>query len=189
MKVWSLFSVCIFRNINNYAWTLIIWWKRKIFIYSVKCYWIKNRKRKALDISQNFFFLDQILSCDKIDMVEIKCNFIYTYPFSTAFSILKKFWELGCLKNYKIMWREYYSYIYLLKIKLQWNLYLYNLFLPISFAYFWAWNYFWKSGRLVLDIVFSDFLRVFSLQYFWAWTSKLFLRVTKPKHVLISLLT
>ena len=25
---------------NNYAWTLIIWWKRKIFIYFIKCYWI-----------------------------------------------------------------------------------------------------------------------------------------------------
>ena len=27
---------------NNYGWTLIIWWKRKIFIYFVKCYWIKK---------------------------------------------------------------------------------------------------------------------------------------------------
>ena len=27
---------------NNYAWTLIIWWKRKIFIYFINCYWIKN---------------------------------------------------------------------------------------------------------------------------------------------------
>ena len=27
---------------SNYAWTLIIWWKRKIFIYFIKCYWIKN---------------------------------------------------------------------------------------------------------------------------------------------------
>ena len=33
----------IFKNMmNNYTWTLIIWWKRKIFIYCIKCYWIKN---------------------------------------------------------------------------------------------------------------------------------------------------
>ena len=43
LKVWSLFSVHIFKNVmNNYAWTLIIWWKRKLFIYFIKCYWIKN---------------------------------------------------------------------------------------------------------------------------------------------------
>ena len=42
MKVWSLFSMRIFKNMNNYTWTLIIWWKRKIFIYFIKCYWIKN---------------------------------------------------------------------------------------------------------------------------------------------------
>ena len=42
-KVWSLFSMRIFKNMmNNYTWTLIIWWKRKIFIYFIKCYWIKN---------------------------------------------------------------------------------------------------------------------------------------------------
>ena len=28
--------------INYYAWTLIIWSKRKIFIYFIKCYWILN---------------------------------------------------------------------------------------------------------------------------------------------------
>ena len=27
---------------HNYAWTLIIWWKRNIFIYFIRCYWIKN---------------------------------------------------------------------------------------------------------------------------------------------------
>ena len=26
--------------INNYAWALSIWWKRKIFIYQIKCFWI-----------------------------------------------------------------------------------------------------------------------------------------------------
>ena len=31
-KVWSLFSMRIFKNMmNNYTWTLIIWWKRKIY--------------------------------------------------------------------------------------------------------------------------------------------------------------
>ena len=31
----------IFKNMmNNYAWALIIWWKRKIFTYFIKCYWI-----------------------------------------------------------------------------------------------------------------------------------------------------
>ena len=39
LKVWSLFSARNFKNMmNNYAWTLIIWWKRKIFIYFMKCY-------------------------------------------------------------------------------------------------------------------------------------------------------
>ena len=43
LKVWSLFSMHIFKNVmNNYAWTLVIWWKRKTFIYCIKCYWIKN---------------------------------------------------------------------------------------------------------------------------------------------------
>ena len=43
LKVRSLFSARIFKNMmNNYAWTLIIWWKRKIFIYFINCYWIKN---------------------------------------------------------------------------------------------------------------------------------------------------
>ena len=43
LKVWSLFSTCIFKNMmNNSAWTLTIWWKRKIFIYFIKCYWILN---------------------------------------------------------------------------------------------------------------------------------------------------
>ena len=36
-------SACTSKNMmNNYAWTLIIWWKRKSFIYFIKCYWIKN---------------------------------------------------------------------------------------------------------------------------------------------------
>ena len=45
MKVWSLFITRIFKNIvNNYSWTIIIWWKRKrkVFTYFMKCYWIKN---------------------------------------------------------------------------------------------------------------------------------------------------
>ena len=43
LKVWSLFSACIFENMmNNYTWTLIIWWKRKLFVYFVKCYLILN---------------------------------------------------------------------------------------------------------------------------------------------------
>ena len=43
MKVWSLLSTHIFKNVmNNYALTLVIWWKRKTFIYCIKCYWIKN---------------------------------------------------------------------------------------------------------------------------------------------------
>ena len=37
LKVWSLFSTHIFKDMmNNYAWTLIIWWKRIIFIYFIK---------------------------------------------------------------------------------------------------------------------------------------------------------
>ena len=31
-----------FKNMSNYVWTLIIWWKRKIFVYFLKGYWIKN---------------------------------------------------------------------------------------------------------------------------------------------------
>ena len=45
MKVWSLFITRIFKNIvNNYSWTIIIWWKRnrKVFTYFMKRYWIKN---------------------------------------------------------------------------------------------------------------------------------------------------
>ena len=43
LKVWSLFSAYIFKNMmNNCTWTLIIWRKRKTFIYFIKCYWIKN---------------------------------------------------------------------------------------------------------------------------------------------------
>ena len=42
LKAQSLFSVHIFKDMNNCAWTLIIWWKRKIFICFIKCYWIKN---------------------------------------------------------------------------------------------------------------------------------------------------
>ena len=49
----------------------------------------------------------------------------------------------------------------------------------------WCVSYFlWMSGRLVRDFVFFWFSqRVFSLQHFWTWTSKLFLRVAKPKCV------
>ena len=43
LKVQSLFSACIFKNMmNNYGWTPIIWWKGNIFICFIKCYWIKN---------------------------------------------------------------------------------------------------------------------------------------------------
>ena len=35
-------SACTWNMMNNYTWTLIIWWKRKIFIYFIKCYWIKD---------------------------------------------------------------------------------------------------------------------------------------------------
>ena len=39
----SLSNARIFKNMmNNYAWRLIIWWKRKIFIYYIKHYWILN---------------------------------------------------------------------------------------------------------------------------------------------------
>ena len=38
LKVRSLFSACTFKNMmSNYAWTLIIWWKRKIFIDVKDC--------------------------------------------------------------------------------------------------------------------------------------------------------
>ena len=45
----------IFKNMNSYTWTLIIWWKRKIFIYFIKCYWIKKyifcvRKQKNIQL-------------------------------------------------------------------------------------------------------------------------------------------
>ena len=44
--IWEKFSGAWesdFKNMmNNYAWTLIIWWERKIFIYFIKCYWILN---------------------------------------------------------------------------------------------------------------------------------------------------
>ena len=52
-----------------------------------------------------------------------------------------------------------YSYINFLIFKLERGLYLCYLFLLISFAYFLTWNYFWTSGRLVSDFVFSDFLK------------------------------
>ena len=43
IKKLSLFSTRILKNMmNNYTWTLVIWWKRKIFIYFMKCYWILN---------------------------------------------------------------------------------------------------------------------------------------------------
>ena len=43
MKVQSLCSARIFKNMmNNYSWALIIWWKKFFSIYFIKNYWIKN---------------------------------------------------------------------------------------------------------------------------------------------------
>ena len=46
LKVWSLLNTHIFKIMNNYAWTLITWWKEQFYIYFIKCYWIKNLFRK-----------------------------------------------------------------------------------------------------------------------------------------------
>ena len=53
-----------------------------------------------------------------------------------------------------------YSYIYFLKVKLERDLYLYNFVFANFFCIFLR-NYFWKSGRLVCDLAFSDFLSFF----------------------------
>ena len=52
--------------------------KRKNFHLFYEVLLNKQSQRKALDMSLKFSFIDQILSCDKIDTVEIKYNFIYS---------------------------------------------------------------------------------------------------------------
>ena len=60
MKVQPLFSTCIFKNkMHNYAWTLIIWWKRKIFIYFMNCYWIKNLLSTAIQNKKYLVVFDK----------------------------------------------------------------------------------------------------------------------------------
>ena len=74
--------------------------------------------------------------------------------------------------KHKIIYSQYsyiysYSYIYFLKVNLERDLYK-ILFLLISFAYFWAWNNFWKSGRLVRDLFFLIFSKSFLFTAFFS---------------------
>ena len=145
LKILSLFSPCIFSNImSNYAWTLTISWKRKIFIYFIKCYWMKN-------------LISFAIQKKKYLVVFHKHEIIYTYIYSC-------------------------SYIYFLKVKLEQDLYLYNFVFANIFCIYFNLKLFMKEWNTCAW--FCYFLLFFSSQHFWAWTSKLFLRVTKPKHVL-----
>ena len=77
-----------------------------------------------------------------------------------------------------------YSYIYFLKVKLERDLYLYNFVFANFFCIFLSMKQFLKEWETCAWFCFFWFSqRVFSLQHFLAWTSKLFLRITKPKHV------
>ena len=70
----SLFSVHVFKNtMNNYVWTLIIWWKRKILIYFVK--WCLNLNGVVLSFknySSFSFCSDFILKAAVVKTDEIR---------------------------------------------------------------------------------------------------------------------
>ena len=144
---------------NNYAWTLIISWKRKF-------YWIKN-------------ILSVVIQNQKYLVVfhkhKINCLQVFYLISCVIFGLFIFFISLCKI--------EYFGTLTNISLNMFWNF----LFIILSFKRFknlvicfifslkeWetcAWLcFFWFSQR------------VFSLQHFWAWTFKLFLRVTKPKH-------
>ena len=103
--------------------------KKKKFIYFIKFFWIKNSKRKTLDMSlKSFLLLMKFwVVIFYIYLAVFKC-IQYIKKINQSCRILI-FWELRCLKNYKnskTMKQSYSYYVYFLKIKLEWDLYLYN---------------------------------------------------------------
>ena len=82
------------------------------------------------------------------------------------------------------VWIRSYSYMYFLKIKLKWDLYLYDFVFANFFRIFLSMKLFLKQWETCAWLCFFWFSqRVFSLQHFWAWTLKLFPRTTKLKRV------
>ena len=97
-KVWSLFSMRIFKNMmNNYLWTLIIWWKRKTFIYFIKYYWIKffwsiaiqNKKYLAAFLKHKIFAIFGLfffLSLCKIEYLgRYTCKYFFQHVLKCPF--------------------------------------------------------------------------------------------------------
>ena len=91
LKVWSLFSTHIFKNVmNNYAWTLVIWWKRKTFIYCIKCYWIKNLLSMVIQNKKSLVVFHK----HKINRLHVYYLINVVYLVCLFFSFFMKNWIL-----------------------------------------------------------------------------------------------
>ena len=112
--------------------------------------------------------------------------FIKFYWWKSLLSIvIQKKKYLVVFHKYEIIYTYSCSYIFFLKVKLEQDHYLYNFVFPNMFCIFLSMKLFlreWETCAWFFYFWCSQ--RVFSSQHFWAWTSKLFLRVKKPKHVL-----
>ena len=67
----------IFKNImNNYTWILTVWWKTKIFINFIKCYWISILKLR----------IDEFKSCC---ILVSRCIFSFCSDFNLKATVVK----------------------------------------------------------------------------------------------------
>ena len=122
LKVWSLFSARIFKNMmNNYAWALFICWKTNIVIYFIRCYWIKNllstviQNKKYLVVFHkheiNSLHIYYLINCVIFGLVFVSlCKIEY---FGTLLNIYLRFEISFCylpfLKDLRTYWCFSYS--------------------------------------------------------------------------------
>ena len=94
---------------SNYAWILIIWWKRILFICFIKWYWIKN--------------ILSIVIQNKKYLVEFNKHKISSYLVCLFFSFFRQYWILRY--NYKYFFQHvlkfsFYNLHFLKALRTQW---------------------------------------------------------------------